>query len=115
LCLRGEVFGVGSEHTRTTIEEDHARRGWIDMAKVMAHVLFGDVTDGPRQFNSSWTTANDHEVQRRMPAVDLHLPLSEFKGEQNTAPDLYGVFEGLEAWGQWCPITVSEVGMCGAG
>ena len=99
LRLRGEIFWVSRKDARASIEENHPCRGGIDMAKVMAHVLLCDVTDGACQFNSSGTATDDHEVEWRMPAVDLHLPLGKLKGEQNTATDLYGVFEGLEAWG----------------
>src|ERR1700722_20580310 len=85
------------------------------MAKIVTHVKLGDVADGAGKFNPRRSRADDDEVEWRMPAVLLHVTLSQFEGEKHTAPNLGGVFDGLEAGRQRRPIVFAEVAVCGAG
>ena len=56
-------------------------------------IELGDVADGAGQLDAGGAAADDDEVERRMPAVFLHLALGEFKGEQHAAADFEGVFD----------------------
>ena len=67
------------------------------MAEVMAHIKFGDVADGSGKLNASRAAADYDEVERRMPAVFLHLTLGQFEGQEDTTANFGGVFDGLQA------------------
>ena len=70
----------------------------------MAHVELGDIADGAGKFDTGGAAADDDEVERRMPAMLLHLALGQFEGEQDAAADLDGVFDALQAGSITAPI-----------
>ena len=80
----------------------------------MTHIELGYIADGSGQLHACWPAAYDDEVEGRVPAALHHLALGQFKGQQDAAADLGGVFEGFEAWGERRPLGVGEVGVGGA-
>ena len=89
--------------------------GGIDVAEVVAHEVAGDVADGAGEFDAGGATADDDEIERRVGAGFEHFALGELKGKQNSAANLDGVFDGLQAGGERFPLVVAEVGVGGAG
>ena len=113
--LGGEILRIGGEHARAGVEQENATLGGIDVSKIMAHVELSDVADGAGQFDASGTTADDYEVERRVPALLKHLALGELEGQQHAAANLDRVFNGFEAGRERFPFVVAEVGVGGAG
>ena len=115
LRLGRQVLGIGGEQAIAAIEQQHLGLGGVDVAEVAAHVVLGDIADGAGQFHAGGPAADDHEVERRMPAVLLHVALGQLEREQYAAADFGGVLQGFEARRQIRPLLVAEVGMGGAG
>ena len=113
--LGGKILGIGGQDARAVVEKQDARLGWVDVAKIVAHVELGDIADGAGKFDAGRAAADDDEIERRMPAVLLHLALGEFEGEQHAAADLDGVFNAFEAGSEGRPFVFAEVGVSGAG
>ena len=85
------------------------------MAEVASHIEPRDVADGSGELDAGRAAADDDEVERRMGSGLLHLAFGQFKGEKDTATDLGGILDSLEAGGELCPVVVAEVGVGGAG
>ena len=85
------------------------------MAEVVAHIKLGDVGDGSGQLDAGGSTADDDEIERRVPAVLDHLALGQFEGEQDAAANLGGVLDGFETGRKRSPIVAAKVGVGGAG
>src|ERR1039458_2451433 len=100
----GKVVGKGGKDARRSFKEENAGFGGVDVAEVAAHIELGDIADGAGQFHPCWPAADDHEVERRVPAVLDHLALGQLKREQHAAADLKGVFDGLEAGSKGRPL-----------
>ena len=45
------------------------------MAEIVPHIELRDIADGASEFYASRAAADDDKIQRRMPAVLLHLAL----------------------------------------
>ena len=111
----GEVGRIGGQDARAGVEQEHAGFGGVDVAEVVAHEELGDVANGAGQLDAGGAAADDDEVERRMPAVFLHLALGQFKGKQNAAANFEGVLDGLEAGRERFPIVMAEIGVGGSG
>ena len=110
-----QIGGIGGENVRRAFEDEDLRHRWVDVAEVLRHIKFCDVADGARQFDAGWPSADDDEVERRVRAFLHHLPLCEFKGEQNTAADLSRVLDALQSGSELGPLVSSEVRVCRPG
>ena len=115
LRFGGEVRRIRGEHARAAVKQENAAFGWVDVAKVVAHVKLGDVANGAGQLDAGGPAANDDEVEGRVPALLEHLALGELEGQQDTAANLDRVFNGLEARCEGLPLVVTEVGVGGSG
>ena len=113
--LGGESWRVGGENAWRAFEQQHAGFGGVDVAEVVAHIELGNVGDGSGQLDAGGPTADDDEIERRVPAVFDHLALGQFKGQQDTAANLSGVFDGLEARRKRSPVVAAKVGVGGSG
>ena len=107
--LGGEVFGVGCEHARTCIKNQHAALGRVDVPEVMAHVVLRDVDDGSGELDAGGAAADDDKVERGMPAVLLHLAFGKFKCQEDAAADFSGIFYRFEARCVRSPIVSSKI------
>ena len=113
--LGGEVFGVGGQDARRTFEQQHAGFGRVDVAEVVAHIKLSDVGDGSGQLDAGGSAADDDEIERRVPAVFDHLAFGQFEGQQDTAANFGGVFDGLESRRERNPVVAAKVGVGGSG
>ncbi len=111
----GKVFGISSQNARRTFEQQDAGFRGIDVAEVVAHIELGNVGDGSGQLDAGGSAADDDEIERWVPAVLDHLALGQFEGEQHTAANLGGVFDGFESWRKRSPVVAAEVGVGGTG
>ena len=73
-----------------------------------------DLAHRPGQFNSGRAAANHDEVQRQVRARQQRLALGQFVSQQDAAPHLQRIFEGLQSGRQRLPIIVAKVGVSGS-
>jgi len=85
------------------------------VAEVVAHIELGNVGDCPGQLDAGGSAADDHEIERRVPAVLDHLALGQFEGEQDTAANLGGVLDGFKSRRKRSPVIAAEVGVGSSG
>ena len=85
------------------------------MAEVVAHIELCNVGDGSGQLDAGGSTADDDEIERRVPAVLDHLALGQLEGEQDAAANLGGVFDGFESRRKRSPIVAAKVGVGSSG
>ena len=111
----GEVFRIGGEYARAIVEDHDASLSGIDVAEIVPHIKLGDVADGSGELNAGGAATDDNKVERRMPALLLHLALGQLESEKDATADLGGVLDGLKAGGERSPLVLAEIGMCRSG
>jgi membrane protease YdiL (CAAX protease family) len=111
----GEIFGVGGEHTWPAFEQNDFCPLRIDGMKFVGQRLPRDLCQRARQLHPGWTAAHNHKIQLHVVLATGCLTFCQFEGQQHAPADFQGIFDGLEAWSQWFPLIVAEIGMARPG
>src|SRR5579872_1303631 len=110
-----KIRSIRRQNSRASLEQNDAGHLRIDRGEFVGQYLVRDLRQCSGKLNARWTTAYDHEVQRKMRFATESLLLSQFKSKQYAAADLEGIFDGLQAGRVRLPIIVAKVGMAGSG
>ena len=85
-----------------------------DRAEVVAQRVVRDLAQGAGELHARRPAADEHERHPRLAQLGIGLALGGLERDQDPAPDLDGVVDGLEARGVRRPLVVPEVGVVGA-
>ena len=69
--------------------------GRIYATEVVLQAMISDFRNGARQFDSGWAGPDDDERQPSLPFLRIIGPLGRFECQENTPPDLGGIFNRL--------------------
>src|ERR1700761_6619216 len=111
LSFYAQIFRKSREHSWRTLDENHMRLGWINMAKVAAHIKSGNIRYGACQLHPGRTTPDDYKIQRRMPPMLELVSFRQLKVQEHSTPDLRSIFNCLQARCKLRPVFMAEVGV----
>ena len=109
---------VGRVHRQDAVDgldELDARVLRPDRPEVGAQRVVGDLAQRPGQLDAGRPAAHEHEGHPLPAPVGVRLALGRLERDEDPAPDLRGVVDGLEARRVRRPLVVPEVAVPGAG
>ena len=113
--LPREPFGERGEEPRTGLHEDDARGACLDIAEVGRQRLAGELGKRAGDLHAGRPAADDHEREQASALVRAHLGFRLLEGHENSAPEVGGVLDLLDALRVGLPFVMAEVGVTGAG
>jgi len=105
----GQGFGKRPQDTGTALEEQDARVGRLDGAKVAREDVVGQLAQGPGQLDARGTAANDDEREQALALLGVFFALGGFKRQKNAPPDFHRIVQVLEPDGIPGPVVMPKV------
>ena len=102
---------VGAQHVWPRLEQDHARPRRIDVAEVTRQHMSRNLGQRPRHLHAGRSGTHHNEGQPMLAPGRIGLALRRLVGEQDAAPDLKRVFDGLQSGSSALPFRVAKVRM----
>ena len=96
----GQVLGVGTQHPCAPLDQDHPRRGRVDVAEIARQGLPRHLGQRPGKLDARRARPDDHERHPRAAPGFVRLALGNLKSHQDPLPNAQRVFQRLEARAQ---------------
>ncbi len=113
---RGGAPGrVGREQAVHRLDQHDPGVLGVDRPEVVAQRVVGDLAQRAGELHARRPAPDEHERHPRPPLDRVGLAFGGFEGDQDPAPDLRRVVDGLQARRVRRPVLVTEVGVMGAG
>ena len=91
--------------------EAESATGRIDVAKIVAQRVPGNLSESARQLDAGRSAAHDHEVEPFAANLRIRLALGVLECQQHATPNLGGVLDGFQAGRDGRPLIVAEIMM----